>query len=67
MRFFREKKAQFEKGGTFPKLGFAISHKKKTSLEASHKASCLISKQKKPCGIEMVKLVCGLDQRKKMK
>uniref|UniRef100_A0A7M4F4W3 Zinc finger BED-type containing 5 n=1 Tax=Crocodylus porosus TaxID=8502 RepID=A0A7M4F4W3_CROPO len=68
------KKAQFEKAGTLPKLGFAISQK--PFLEGSYKFAYWIAKQKKPhtigetlvkpCALEMVELVCGLEQRKKL-
>jgi hypothetical protein len=72
--FFREKKAQFGKTGTLPKLGF--SNLQKPFLEASHKVVYRIAKPKKPnttgetsvkpCALEIVELVCGLEQRKKL-
>uniref|UniRef100_A0A7M4E8X6 DUF4371 domain-containing protein n=1 Tax=Crocodylus porosus TaxID=8502 RepID=A0A7M4E8X6_CROPO len=70
----RVKKAQFEKAGTLPKLGFSISQK--PFLEGSYKVAYRIAKQKKPHAIgetlvkpyalEMVELVWGREQRKKL-
>lgn len=72
--FFTEKKAQFSKSGTLPKLGFSTP--KKPLVEASYKVAYRIAKSKKPhnigetlikpCALEMVELVCGLEQRKKL-
>jgi hypothetical protein len=72
--FSRAKKVQFEKAGTLPKLGFAIS--RKPLLEASYRVAYRIAKQRKPhtigdtlgkpCSLEMVELICGLEQRKKL-
>lgn len=74
MLVFSRVKAQFEKAGTLPKLGFAISGK--PVLEASYKVAYQTVKKKKlhivgetsvkPCVLEIVELVHGLEQRKKL-